>query len=132
MEDLLAIHRLLADYAAAIDGRDFDALDDVFTGDAVLDYTSSGGPRADFAEVREWLRTALAAVDFTQHLVTNIRADVDGDDARSIAYFLHPMRAGDTSFLVSGTYEDRLRRTPEGWRITERVQRMLWSDPAIG
>lgn len=132
VEDVLAIQRLLADYAAAIDGRDFDALGDVFLPDATLDYTSSGGPRDGFPAVRDWLAEALSAVDFTQHLVTNIRVDVDGDEATSSAYFFHPMRAGDATFLVSGTYEDRLARTADGWRIAERVQTMLWSDPPIG
>lgn len=127
---MLAIQRLLADYAAAIDGRDFDALDDVFLPGATLDYRSSGGPRDAFPAVRDWLREALSVVEFTQHLVTNMRIDVDGDEATSSAYFFHPMKAGDASFLVSGVYDDRLRRTSGGWRIAERVQRLLWSDPA--
>ncbi len=31
-------------------------------------------------------------------------------------------------FVVGGAYHDRLRRTPDGWRISHRVEETLWWD----
>ena len=44
ISDNLEIERLMAKYVDAIDGKDWDLLDEVFTDDAYLDYESSGGP----------------------------------------------------------------------------------------
>ena len=43
ISDNLEIERLMAKYVDAIDGKDWDLLDEVFTDDAYLDYESSGG-----------------------------------------------------------------------------------------
>ena len=32
---------------------------------------------------------------------------------------------GDT-YVIAGSYTDTLARTPDGWRIAERVQVYLW------
>ena len=42
--DRLEIDQLLVRYVDAIDAKDWDLLDTVFTPDAHLDYSSSGGP----------------------------------------------------------------------------------------
>ena len=130
-EDVLAIGRVLDDYAAAIDTRDFDALPRLFTEDADLDYTSSGGPHGPFDEVAAWLKEVLSAVDLTQHYITNRRIDVDGDQATSHAYFHHPLLVANQMFTVGGTYADRFVRTEDGWRIAGRVQTMTWSEPPL-
>jgi 3-phenylpropionate/cinnamic acid dioxygenase small subunit len=41
-DDVLQIHQLLAYYGHVLDDRDWGALDEVFTVDAVLDYTRAG------------------------------------------------------------------------------------------
>jgi hypothetical protein len=52
MSDRLEIMDLLASYSHAIDQRDWDALDDVFTPDALIDYTEMGGSRGDLVATR--------------------------------------------------------------------------------
>ena len=44
ISDRLQIQALLVRYTKAIDDKDFDLLDQVFTPDAHIDYASSGGP----------------------------------------------------------------------------------------
>ena len=44
ISDRLEIEQLMALYIEAIDSKDWDLLDNVFTADAHLDYESSGGP----------------------------------------------------------------------------------------
>src|SRR5262252_5400847 len=91
LADRLAIDDLLTRYAAAIDARDWDALDDVFTSDALIDYTAAGGIKGRFPEVKAWLATALGGYAMSQHYVTNRTVRVEGDTATSRSYVYNPM-----------------------------------------
>lgn len=130
LRDRLAIEEVLVRYCDAIDARDFALLERVFTPDATLDYTASGGPRDRFPAVRAWLEKALAPFELVQHVIGNVRVEVEGDRARSRAYFTNPMgvpgRGRGMTFLCGGLYRDRLVRTAEGWRIVERVNEELY------
>lgn len=131
--DRLAIEDLLHRYSTAIDTRDFALLGQVFTPDGVGDYTASGGIRGTLAEIQEWLAGALGIFSVIQHLVTNIRVEIAGDEATSTCYLFNPLgypRAdGGTEMLYcGGLYRDRLVRTEGGWRIRERVIDTLYLD----
>jgi len=58
--DRLAIEAVLVRYAAFIDTKQFDGLCEVFSADAVVDYTSAGGIKGSLAEVSTWRATVLA------------------------------------------------------------------------
>ena len=47
MSDRLEIQDLFARYSFAIDDRNWDALDSVFTPDAAIDYTETGGAKGN-------------------------------------------------------------------------------------
>jgi 3-phenylpropionate/cinnamic acid dioxygenase small subunit len=133
VSDRLEIDDLLSRYTFAIDAKDFDALDTVFTPDAQIDYTTSGGIKGAYPEVKAWLAKALAMFPTTQHLLGNKRVTLDGDTATSRTYFYNPMGApkkggGLQMFFVGGYYNDRLVRTPDGWRIAERFEETAWMD----
>ena len=131
--DRLAIEDQLTRYCRAIDTGAWDLLDAVFTPDAVIDYTSSGGIRGSFPEVKAWLARVLPRFAVRQHLVTNHEITIDGDRATSRAYLYNPMGlrrddGGVDLFHVGGEYQDRWRRTADGWRIVERVEIERWRD----
>lgn len=133
LADRLAIDDLLTRYCRAIDTKDWDLLDTVFVPDATIDYTSSGGVRGQLPAVKAWLAEVLPRFPMSQHLVTNRDVRVDGDVATSRCYFYNPMGApapdgGLALFFVGGYYNDRLVRTPAGWRITERIEEQAWID----
>jgi 3-phenylpropionate/cinnamic acid dioxygenase small subunit len=133
LADRLEIEELLTRYAWALDSKDFDRLDDVFTADAHIDYTSSGGVAGAFPEVKAWLVKVLALFPAYQHLVTNKDIRVDGDRATSRCELYNPMvtTKPDGSrgvFYVGAEYHDQLARTPRGWRITERIEQSVWTD----
>ena len=135
-DDLHAISDLLDTYAHAIDTRDWVLLATVFSDDAIIDYTASGGPRGPFDEALAFLIPSLAMISMSQHLITNKRIVLDCDAAASTAYFYSPLavtdESGTTQMLhVGGSYRDVFRRTEHGWRITERVQRNAWFDGAL-
>lgn len=131
--DRIAIGELLDGYAHALDTKDWEALRACFAPDAVADYTSTGGPRGSVDEAIAWLDPTLAPFAITQHLNTNRRIEIDGDTARVHSYIFSPLaveRDGGLDLIYSGgTYEDRLVRTPDGWRIAERVARIAWVHP---
>jgi len=136
LRDRLDIEDLLTRYCAAIDAKDFDLLDEVFTADATIDYTRSGGIRDAYPAVKSWLTTVLAPFRVVQHLITNVRVEIDGDRARSVCYFFNPMGLpqkdeGVHTFFCGGIYRDQLIRTERGWRITERVNDQLYAHGAL-
>jgi 3-phenylpropionate/cinnamic acid dioxygenase small subunit len=137
LDDRIEIDDLLTRYATAVDTRDWDLYQTVFTSDAVIDYTSSGGIRGRLGEVTKWLSDALSIFSMSQHMVTNRDIRVAGDTATSRSYFYNPMgrtkRDGTLDLMfVGGYYRDQLRRTDDGWRITERIQDTAWSSSASG
>ncbi|TMM15909.1 MAG: nuclear transport factor 2 family protein [Actinobacteria bacterium] len=137
LADRIEIDDLLTRYATAVDTRDWDLYKSVFTADAVIDYTSSGGIRGKLAEVTEWLSDALSGFSMSQHMVTNRDIRVTGDAATSRSYFYNPMgrtkRDGTLALMfVGGYYRDRLRRTDAGWRIVERIQDTAWLSTSPG
>ncbi|MEV0385154.1 nuclear transport factor 2 family protein [Nonomuraea sp. NPDC050643] len=132
--DRLEITALLARYTHAIDSSRWDLLDEVFSPDAVIDYTSSGGIRGTRDDVKEWLAEVLAHWPARLHLVGAAHIDFLDDEARVSAPFtdtLAPTRemvaAGTEGFLHGGGwYHHRVRRTPDGWRSIELVEEQSW------
>jgi 3-phenylpropionate/cinnamic acid dioxygenase small subunit len=136
VSDRIQIQDVLMGYAQAVDERDWDALAAAFTSDAMLDYTAFGGPRGSVQDAVEWLMRALAVIAASQHLLSNIRVRVDGDEATATAEVFSPLAidrpdGGRTIMLTGGSYVDRLRRTDDGWRIAERTARLTWSDRPV-
>jgi hypothetical protein len=130
ISDRLELERLVVDYAYAIDERAFERLDDIFTADAEIDYTAMGGIKGTYPQIRKWLPEALGVFPGYMHFNGNFRFDIDGDTARGRIACFNPMvlpkadgtaGAGET-MLLGLWYEDRYRRTAQGWRIVSRSE----------
>jgi 3-phenylpropionate/cinnamic acid dioxygenase small subunit len=133
LRDRLEINDLLVRYAWAIDTKDWDALDDVFTPDAHIDYTATGGIAGALADIKPWLAQSLAAFPATQHLLANSQVTIEGDTAKARTAVYNPMGAATREgplhfFFMGGIYADQLVRTTTGWRIKERVEHFVWMD----
>lgn len=132
MSDRLEIQDLFARYSFAIDERDWDALDAIFTPDAQIDYTETGGAKGTYPEIKAWLPGALERFPMFQHMVATTKLDIAGDEARSRTILFNPMthRAEDGTeqvFFIGLWYRDRLVRTTEGWRIADRYEEAGWT-----
>lgn len=132
LSDRVEIQDLFARYSFAIDERDWDALDRIFTPDALIDYSAAGGATGSLAEIKAWLPVAMERFPRSQHMVATTRLDIDGDSANSRTMLFNPMvyAAPDGSekvFFVGLFYRDQLVRTTEGWRIRERREEMAYS-----
>jgi hypothetical protein len=125
------IVRVALRYARALDTKDWALLDEVFLPDA----TAELGSRTlleGIEAIRRRIRTALEALDASQHLVGNHEVDVVADTATHRCYVQaqHVRRAapGGPNYIVAGIYEDRLVRTAAGWRIAHRTLSVMWTE----
>jgi 3-phenylpropionate/cinnamic acid dioxygenase small subunit len=133
ISDRIEIDDLLIRYTVAIDTKDWELLDTVYTPDARIDYTTSGGIKGEYPEIRAWLAEALAPFTMTQHLISNSVAKIDGDTASARTMVFNPMgtddgKGGLNLFYVGAWYDDKLVRTPDGWRIAERFEEKAFFD----
>jgi hypothetical protein len=125
VSDRFEIQQLLIDYSTAIDKRRFDDLDRVFTPDAYIDYRAMGGIDGSFPEVKAWLAQVLPNFPAYAHMLGNFDVRIDGDAASSRTICFNPMVLGGekNQILYCGLwYEDEFIRTPEGWRMSRRVE----------
>jgi len=83
ISDRLEIQQLFIDYAEAIDTKNFDGLDAVFTPDAFIDYRALGGTHGQYPQVKAWLTEVLNKFPRYYHLVSNVSLKIDGDTASS-------------------------------------------------
>ena len=128
LHDKLEIQELLARYARSVDDRDWVLYRSVFSDDAFIDYTSAGAIAGTREEVADFLEQAFTAIEWSQHYITNIEIDLDGDAAHVRAMFYNPMQLpgmGDASFC-GGFYHHDLVRTPDGWRSARLIEENRW------
>jgi 3-phenylpropionate/cinnamic acid dioxygenase small subunit len=134
--DWFGITAVVNRYAQAVDGQDWALYETCFTGDAQIDYSSAGGSRAGVGDSTAWLATMLAPFSVSQHFITNQVIEVNGDNATCRAYFFGVVgnqgETDSTLIWVGGIYEDQLRRTAEGWRITELIDLSTWTSTGSG
>lgn len=125
ISDRLEIQQLLIDYSTAIDQRKFDDLDRVFTPDAYIDYRAMGGIDGRYPQVKAWLAEVLPNFPAYAHLLGNFDVRIAGDTASSRTLCFNPMVMGgeQNQVLFCGLwYDDEFVRTPEGWRMSRRVE----------
>jgi 3-phenylpropionate/cinnamic acid dioxygenase small subunit len=133
LSDRFEIQDLVFHYADLVDKQDIDALRDVFTGDAHIDYSAMGGSVGNVEETLAFLRASLTSELFpnTQHLNANVQVELDGDQARGRVMCFNPMEmamsdGGTQTFFLGLWYADEYRRTENGWRISRRAEEKSW------
>jgi hypothetical protein len=133
--DEQAIIDLAIAYTWALDTKQLDGLRTVFAPDATADLNGVACDGLDAIVAR--IERPISSLDATQHLVGNHEVRVDGATATHRCHLQsqHVKRGtpGGDNYLIGGVYEDRLARTADGWRITHRTMRALWTDgnPAV-
>ena len=130
--DRLEIEGVLVRYTRGIDTGEWDLLDTVFTADAEIDYTESGGIAAPYPAVKSWLAEVLPAFfPRRMHSLHQLDIALDGDVATCAAYFHNPMpvAAEDGAEQVAefgGLYHHQLIRTSAGWRSRRLREEIVW------
>ncbi|WP_406286982.1 nuclear transport factor 2 family protein [Streptomyces sp. NBC_00209] len=132
LTDRAAIVAVATAYATALDTRDWAALGALFTDDACWEYSGSGERHRGPAAIVARISAGLERIDATQHLNGNHVTALHAEEAEHTCYYQaqhvrHGLSDGAT-FLCGGRYDDRLRRTPDGWRFTHRRITNVWSE----
>lgn len=112
-----ACERLILNYAAFNDVGDWDAIAAMFTENGRV---SRPVAPDDFTEGRGAILAAFKARPprTTRHIVSNIRVDVDGENATATSQIM--LFTGSDMAPLIGSYVDRLVHSNEGWRFNER------------
>ncbi len=135
LSDRTQINDALIRYTIAVDTGEWDRLDTVFTPDAQIDYTESGGIAAAFPEVKPWLAENLPAFsEKRMHTLGQVAISFANtrDEARVTAYFHNPMLISDGSggerlVEVGGLYHHTFTRTEAGWRSRRLHEQVVWT-----
>jgi len=121
-DDVLRIHQLLAYYGHVLDDRDWGVLEEVFTADAVLDYTRAGATAVlhGLDEVRAFFAGANHP---SAHHTTNVVVLRRAGEVRVRSKFFAPYTREShvPKRWFGGTYDDVAVPTPVGWRLSHRT-----------
>jgi len=115
--DRLELHELPGRYGDAIDDRDWDRLDDIFTTDGVFDLTDLGAPRCEGLEAIKQFMDRDAEHPRT-HMMTNIYVD-ETPSGVQLRFRIVALLGGGK--VGTASYYDDVIKTPDGWRVTHRV-----------
>ncbi len=127
LEDQLAIQRVITNYSAFLDARDYDGYVGLFTEDGV--WQNGATRREGRAEIRQMLTGLFGEPEpgfvnrSSFHQIGNFEIDVDGDTARAKSRFVFIWRGdgGAPTPALSGQYHDELVRVNGEWKIKLRV-----------
>jgi 3-phenylpropionate/cinnamic acid dioxygenase small subunit len=121
------IMELMSEYAWTGDHKQFDRFHEVFAEDFQAEYEGFSAPIDGLDEQIRFARMAVDPLDGTQHIFTNFKIEIDGDNARFRLYTQAAhMKDGETLF-VAGNYHMEARKTPKGWRLTKLRFVPMWS-----
>lgn len=130
INDRFAIADLYDRQLAAAEAWDFEAYDTTFSPDAEIDLRDFGVPAQRYPAYRAWLASLRPSMPHAQRLCGGLRLTLEGDEARTrvpvVCYVTMEQNGARTLTRTGLFYNDRLRRTPEGWRIVERYEELSW------
>ena len=127
VEDELAIRRVLVDYAATQDARDYKGYAALFAknGEWVNGKSVHKGRDAILKMLVDLYGTPPSGYvnNESYHIVTNFQIDVNGDRATARSRHLLILRGskGEPMPALAGRYEDELVREDGQWKILRRV-----------
>jgi len=125
VEDRQAITHVAIELSNRLDARDLAGYGALFTQDGEWSGVvgRAVGPAAIADLLAQYCKPWESEARRTYHLTTDMVIDIDGDSARASAKWQHIVRSeGDAPVILHlGHYDDRLRRTADGWRFTRRA-----------
>jgi ketosteroid isomerase-like protein len=127
--DRVEIEALRGEFTDAAMMRDYDRAASLFTPDCVVRMPNVPVELNGLAEIRAWAGQVPALLDYFVQTTHPGTIHLDGDTASGRAYMSELIRFRDgRSELNHAIYHDRYRRTPEGWKFTERVYEIRYVD----
>jgi hypothetical protein len=125
--EIILVHQLLGLYGHIVDAGQWDRFGELFTDDAILDYTAVRAPQVfrGIDEIRGYFEGGNHP---SAHHVVNIVVWEEGGEVRAHSKFLAPFTRPTHVPLrwYGGDYEDLVVLTPAGWRFRRRVCTPRW------
>ncbi len=130
--DKAAIIEALNLYAFALDARQWDLFDLVFTQDVIAEFGPAGTGWRDLTVWKQAFADFHDTLDSHQHTMMGHLVTVDGDTAHAFSYgnwlLIRHAAEGGSTWTGTGWYDDELIRTEQGWRIKHRICKLQgWS-----
>lgn len=127
--DRMAIDTLRAEFTDAAMMRDYDRLAGLFTPDGVWRIPEGGIEVTGREAILRWCQGVPDRLEFLVQTTHPGVVRLAGDTATGRAYLHEVIRQKDgASHQNFALYHDRYRRTPDGWRFTERVYEIRYLD----
>jgi hypothetical protein len=128
ISDRLELEKLVTDYATAVDTRNFNEFNNLFTADAIIDYTAVGGISGNLKEIIVYLETALDFFPNYQHFISNISLTITGNNATGKVMCFNPMQTKENQVFFLGIwYHDTYINIDDRWFISSRIEESSWS-----
>ena len=124
--DFVELQQLLSRYCHIVDAKAWDQLDQIFADDASVTVTGVYPTSTGIEDLRALYARMNHPVAHTSSSV--IVVDSGSATARLASKWVTIRADGLTG---TGVYEDVVVRTPEGWRISERVARPAVAPPRL-
>jgi ketosteroid isomerase-like protein len=125
LADRQAINEVLIRYCRAVDRLDMELLASVYHPDAIDDHGDWVGDAPTFVSRAKHFMTKH--FEATQHRLSNITIELDGDVAYVESYVLATHILAENGIEVGGArYVDRFERRQGEWRIAYRTVVMDW------
>ncbi|WP_329081558.1 MULTISPECIES: nuclear transport factor 2 family protein [unclassified Streptosporangium] len=129
ISDRFEIEALRGEFTDAGMMRDYDRFAALFTRDGAWRMPHIGVAFVSREEIRAGIERLQGLWDYFLQNVHPGTIQLEGDTATGRAYVSEFGRLRDgRSHLNYSVYHDRYRRTPDGWRFTERVYEVRYSD----
>ena len=124
----MELEKLVTDYATAVDTRNFNEFNNLFTADAIIDYTAVGGISGNLKEIIVYLETALDFFPNYQHFISNISLTITGNNATGKVMCFNPMQTKENQVFFLGIwYHDTYINIDDRWFISSRIEESSWS-----
>lgn len=127
LSDRVELHELPGRYGDAIDDRNWEGLERIFTPDATFDLTDLGvGMLTGLSHIQRFMDTE--AQHPRTHMMTNIYVDELPEGVRMYFRIVALLGGGKVG---TASYYDDVVKTPQGWRVRSRVvtRRRRTADP---
>lgn len=116
LSDREAIRTLRFRYHECINGETFDAIPDLFTEDAILDFDYLGSANGR-AELIAFFQKVENLLSFVKQFMHNHAVEVDGDSGRGYAYLEAKTISKGDAYFVAARYDDEYVRENGEWRF---------------
>lgn len=126
VEDQIALERLHSLFVHAADRRDYALLRSLYADDAIDDHGLFNGPVDGYVD---WLREVQDAFQITTHVLTNVIAAIEGEEAQSEARgtaYLTMKADPNYNMIVINRHFDTYRRIDGRWLFTHRSLCIDW------